>query len=791
MLKQLSNLYKKVEKLYSPIEYDLNSYYEILGEINKMNFRALDDSEIKDISKKLISIVKQGESIENILIKAFAIVREASFRVIGEFPFDVQVIAAIAMNQGKVVEMKTGEGKTLAAVMTAYLNALEGKGVHILTFNDYLSKRDALWMGPIFEFLGLTVGYVEESMDVKERQKAYSCDITYVTAKEAGFDYLRDFLCTQRTNLVHRKFNFAIIDEADSILIDEARIPLVIAGEVEQDSQKLLYLAEVVRKLEETKHYEVDENLMNLSLTDEGLEYVEEVIDCENLYDNENLWLLARVNSALHAEVLLEKDKDYIVRDNKVEIVDEFTGRIAKNRHWPDNLQRAVEAKEGIASKKSGKILGSIPLQYFLNLYPKVSGMTGTAVSDAKEFKEFYSLDVVSIPTNKPCQRIDHMDSLFINKGDKSKALIAEINKIHKTGQPILIGTGSVEESENLFKELLKIEIECEVLNARNDEMEAEIIAKAGEFGAVTVSTNMAGRGVDIKLGGDKEQNYNEVVKLGGLYVIGTNRHESLRIDNQLRGRAGRQGDPGESRFFVSLEDELFKRYDITKLVPNSKISNCKNGKIEDRLVNKEVDRIQRIVQGYNSDTRKQLWKYSYIIEQQRRIIHNMRGNILLNDSSIGMLSKLASDRYSSDVKKYGVQLVNKVERQLALYFINKHWSDYLEYMEYIRESIHLVIVGRKNPLDEFHRIAIEAFDDMRNRIEEDVISTFDTIKITDNGVDMESEGLNAPSSTWTYLIDDNPNQFSHLGFIVKAMEPIAKGTLFTLNSIYRKVFRK
>nr|WP_275935254.1 accessory Sec system translocase SecA2 [Abyssisolibacter fermentans] len=725
------------------------------------------------------------------LVKAFAIVCEASRRVLNMKPYDVQIIAAIALHQGKIVEMKTGEGKTLAGVMPAYLNALTGKGVHILTFNDYLARRDAQWMGPVYEFLGLSVGYVNEGMSITERQKAYSCDITYVTAKEVGFDYLRDFLCYEKDRLVLRKFNYAIVDEADSVFIDEARIPLVIAGDVAEEEEELFRLSKIVKELKLGEDYELDEYEKNIALTDAGLIRVEKILGCDNLYVPENLGLLTRINSALHAEVLIERDKDYIVRNGRIEIIDEFTGRIADKRHWPDNLQSAVETKEGLKSQSKGKIMGSIPLQYFLSLYQKISGMTRTACIAAEEFREFYCLDVVVVPTNNPCIRKDYPDVIFANKEAKHKVLISEIERIHETGQPILIGTNSVQESEMLADELNIIGIKCKVLNAKNDEMEAKIIARAGEVGAVTVSTNMAGRGVDIKLGGEREQERDKVVALGGLYVIGTNKFESKRIDNQLKGRAGRQGDPGESRFFISIEDEIFKKYSFKKMLPKLNMPQKQDERIDDPIFRREMESAQRVLEGYNSDIRRQLWKYSFIMEQQRRIIHSRRQNILMDKEPLQLLSTKAEERYFFLQNQLDDKVLRDIEKQLTLYYINRSWAEYLDYMSYVRESIHLVAIGKKNPLDEFHKIAIEVFDNMMDRIECEIINKFNTIEIKENSIDVDKEGLKGPSSTWTYLINDNPNQFSSMNLLIKGTSSAIKGTLFSLKSIYNRILKK
>ena len=538
-------------------------------------------------------------------------------------PFDVQVLAGVAMHQGKLAQMNTGEGKTLAAVFPAYLNALTGKGVHIHTFNDYLARRDASWMGPIYNYLGLQASCIQEGMSPEERKKAYAADVTYTTAKEAGFDTLRDQLCYTVEGLVHRDFNFAVVDEADSILIDEARVPLVIAGSTTRPKADLEQLTQMVKSFKEGIDYETDEGKRNIFLTDGGHQRIERILGCGSLHAPENLDLLTRVNQALHAEFLIHRDVDYIVREGKVKIVDEFTGRVVKDRHWPDGLQAAVEAKEKIQQGAGGSILGSITLQHFLALYPKICGMTATAQPAAGEFFRFYGLKVVVIPPHRDCIRIDHPDLIFTHKASKHRALVAEIESNYNQQRPVLVGTASVEESEELVLELKKAGISFQVLNAKNDELEAEIISNAGSPGAVTISTNMAGRGTDIKLGGDREQERDKVVALGGLYVIGTNRHESLRIDNQLRGRAGRQGDPGSSRFFISLEDNLIERYGIKHLFPKKYRTLQQNAPIESPVVSREIVRGQRIIEGQNFDIRKTLWNYSILIEKHRKLLQD------------------------------------------------------------------------------------------------------------------------------------------------------------------------
>lgn len=781
MLGKLSKLVRSIRNIHNPVEYNLESYRKVLQEINAVKLDSLQDNRLQEISAQLKSRACKGDSLDSLLVDSFALVREVSRRVLGMYPFDTQVIASIALHKGKIVEMQTGEGKTLAAVMSAYLNALEGKGVHVLTFNDYLARRDAQWMGPIYEFLGLTIGYLNEGMSVSERQKAYSSDITYVTAKEAGFDYLRDFLCMEEEKLVHRPFHYAIVDEADSILIDEARVPLVIAGDVQEDEENPLHLSSIVRGLKQAIDYETDKYGSNVYFTDSGLLHVEKILGCGNLYHSKNLELLARLNCALYAEVLIERDKDYIVRNGKVELVDEFTGRIAAKSRWPENLQAAVEAKEDLISESRGTIMGSIALQYFLRLYPKISGMTGTASTAAVELREFYGMDVVVLPTNKLCIRKDHPDIIFTHKEAKQKYVVSEVERVHAIGQPILIGTGNVEESELLATELRKIGMECRVLNAKNDEMEAKIIARAGELGGVTVSTNMAGRGTDIKLGGEREQERDKVVVAGGLYVLGTNRHESRRIDNQLRGRAGRQGDPGESRFFISMEDDFIKQYDIAQLISNKELLQKQDRPVNDPAVLRAVMRGQRIVEGYNSDIRRQLWKYSFIIEQQRRIIHNKRQEIVLDTLPLDLLSSKVPDRYCALRALVGEDVLRKAEKQMTLYHINKCWAEYLDDISYEREGIHLVAIGKKDPLTEFHRIAIEAFDEMMGKIDSEIIKTFNTVAIGKDGIDMVKAGLKGPSATWTYLINDSPHQFSRLANLIKAAIGKIRRPLFPL----------
>lgn len=784
-------LVESIKNIHHAVEHDMKPYEELVRDINQIDLSSASIEHLQYLSALLRQKVQTGATLDSVLIEAFALVRETAFRVLGQRPFDVQLMAAIALHQGKVVEMQTGEGKTLTAVMPAYLNALTGKGVHVLTFNDYLAGRDAKWMKPIYECLGLRVGYVREGMDQQQRKDAYQTDITYITAKEAGFDYLRDFLCTDKTQLVQRPFHYALLDEADSILIDEARIPLVIAGDTQEDIRQYQNLTALAKQLIKGRDYELDDHQSCVYLTDTGLVRAEEWLKCGNLYDSSNLELLSRLNCALQAELLLKRDKDYIVRNGKVEIIDEFTGRIADKRHWPDNLHAAVETKEGVQSSSKGAIMGSISLQHFISLYPKLAGMTGTAKAAANELREYYNLSVVTIPTNKPCIRIDHEDAIFIDQQAKYSAIVKDVAIAYQKRQPVLIGTVSVEESEKLAHRLKQAGIDCTILNAKNDEVEAQVIAKAGELGAVTVSTNMAGRGVDIKLGGIDEQDRTQVAALGGLYIIGTNRHESRRIDDQLRGRAGRQGDPGETRFMISLEDDWIKKYNILQELPTDSIKYGQDGLITDATIMKLIQKGQRLVEGYYSDMRAQQWKYSFILEQQRRIIHKWRQGVLMDELQSVILQQRVPDRYERVVSQFGQQLMCKVEKQLTLYFMNKHWMDYLDYISYIRESIHLVVIGRMNPLYEFNKQAVEAFMELQENIQSDIVKAFETIEITEASIDLEKEGLKAPSSTWTYLINEDPDQFSNLPYLMKALSNAVKGPLFTVRSLFAGLKRK
>ena len=781
----------------STVEYDLKFYRDILHDIKKLssNYNKKSDDEIKRISQELINKAITDENLDNLLVNAFAIVLEAVKRVLKLQPLDVQIIGGIAMHFGKMIEMQTGEGKTLTAVFPAYLNALSGKGIHILTFNDYLARRDAHWMGPVYDFLGLNIGFVQEGMSIEKRRKAYNSNITYLTAKEAGFDYLRDSLCYDISDIVHRPFNSAIVDEADSIMIDEAKIPLIIAGSSEEYIDNVRNLSQIVKRLKEKEDFEFDENSRNIHLTEKGIKQIEQILNTQNLFEEKNTWDLSKLNCALHAEYLLHRDIDYIIRNGKAELVDEFTGRIADKRRWPDGLQAAIEAKENINIRSGGTILNSVTMQHFLQLYPKICGMTATALSAEKEFKEFYNLDIVIIPPNRQCIRRDYPDIIYKTKAAKLDALILEIKKEHKTGRPILVGTRSIEESIALSNALIKEGALCKVLNAKNDESEAAIIAEAGRLGAITISTNMAGRGTDIKLGNENEDEKKKVAELGGLYVIGTNRHESRRIDNQLRGRAGRQGDPGSSRFFISMEDDLFVKFNLVELLPSNYMFNKYQEKIEDPVVIKEIERVQRIIEGQNLEIKKTLYKYSEMFEQQRKIFYGKRNNILYENSFIEFFKINSPHQFNLLSTKVGELKLLEICRRLFLMQIDKDWSRYLAQIADIREGIHLLRLGGQDPIFKFREQSIQLFDQMMDELNSKTINLFNKLTIKDNEVDLCDTGLKAPSSTWTYLINDNPFEkmlgIQLIGNMGLSIGAGMYGFLFALYPLLKKIGRK
>ncbi|WP_440110709.1 preprotein translocase subunit SecA [Paenibacillus sp. QZ-Y1] len=706
----------------------LKGYRDKVELIQKRSLEAWDDQRLQAESLRLKKEAKLGTPLDELLVDAYALVYEVAKRKLGLQPYDVQIMAAIALHERFLIEQQTGEGKTLSAVLPAYLNALTGEGVHVLTFNDYLANRDAEWMGPIYRFLGLTVNSVQAGMSLYEKREAYAKDIIYVTAKEAGFDYLRDTIALNEADTVHRPFHYVIVDEADSLLLDEARVPLVISGESGSSSDDGIRFAEVARQLEQAEHYNFDEFQRNVYLNDAGAAKAEVLLGCGNLYDSHNSHLLTSLNCALHVESLLKKDVDYIVRDGEIQLIEEYTGRVAENRYLPDGLQAALVAKEGLQWKAGGKILGTITIQHFISLYPGICGMTATAHASAMEFEDIYALQVVKIPPNRPNIRIDHPHRIYTHKEAKYKALVQEISSVHRVGRPILIGTSSVEESDMLAEALAVAGVPCHVLNAKNDAKEAEIIAKAGEIGAVTVSTNMAGRGVDIRLGGGNPAQAEVVAKLGGLYVMGTYVNESMRIDDQLRGRSGRQGDPGASVFYISLEDELMLRFGIHKEVSAPRQDEA----LEGPVLRSKIEHIQRVIMGQNFDIQRELNGYSDMVEDQRRILYEERLRILNGEKSM-----------------------SPSEQRVRLFYIDEFWADHLAYVTYIREGIHLESITSRNPIDEFHAQITEAFEQIPDKIDRESANMLVKLGGSNDPAKWEEFGLKSPISTRTYMIND------------------------------------
>lgn len=771
----------------TPIEYDLRPYRETLAQIEAIPLAKTTDTDLRARLERTRERAAAGEALDPLLPEVFAIVRDACVRVLAMRPFDVQVLAAIALHQGKLAQLATGEGKTLVAVLPMILNALPGRGAHVFTANDYLARRDAEWMGPVYDSLGLTVGVVQRDSTHDERRRAYAADVTYVTAQEAGFDLLRDYTATDRRHLVQRAFQYVIVDEADFILIDEARVPLVIAGERDSPAIDPVAIASVVRQLRAGVDYSVDEYARNVALTDEGFQHTQRRLSCAPLHLPAQRVLLSAVHVALHAQALLHRDRDYIVRGNRVELVDEFTGRVAENRRWPHGIQPAVEAKEGVDVRREGQILGSIPIQHFVKLYPRIAGMTATAVLSAQEFMTFYGMTTVVFPPHAPCRRADEDDVVFANRAAKLAAVLDEVARVHATGRPILIGTASVHESEALAAALSSNRLASRVLNARHDAQEAAIVARAGEIGAITISTNMAGRGTDIVLGGvaatgtegGPTLNRQRVVDLGGLYVIGTNRHESRRVDDQLRGRAGRQGDPGTSRFYVSLEDDLIQRYGVMTLIPSRHHPKPGPEPVDDPIVHREIARAQRIIEGQNFEIRKTLWQYSALVDAQRRAVYRQRQAWLLDETDASVCAVGARVHYTRLVREAGAEAVHHAERQLAMHVLDRHWSDHLGLVDDIREGIHLQRYGGREPVQEFHKQIVEAFDAMFSAVDDEVVERFCRLTADRGSIDLAAAGIHAPSSTWTYLVNDNP--FSSFGIALIAGRNIGLSAAFGL----------
>ena len=766
---------------------------------------ALSDEQLKAKTPEFKERLEQGETLDDILVEAFAVVREASKRVLGMRHYRVQLMGGIILHQGRITEMRTGEGKTLVSTLPAYLNALEGKGVHIVTVNDYLAKRDAEWMGQIHEFLGLKVGVILNSMDNDERREAYHCDITYATNNELGFDYLRDNMVIYKEQLVQRTLHYAIIDEVDSVLIDEARTPLIISGQsgkstklyeacdilarqLQRGTAKELSKMDILmqEEFEETGDYVVDEKDRNVNLTEDGVKRVEQFFHIDNLADPEHLEIQHNIILALRAHSLMIKDKDYVVsEDGEVLIVDEFTGRIMPGRRFSDGLHQAIEAKEHVKVRRESKTLATITFQNFFNKYEKKSGMTGTALTEESEFRDIYAMDVIEVPTNLPVARVDYDDAVFKTQREKFDAVIADIMEAHEKGQPVLVGTIAIDTSEDLSMKLKKKGIPHKVLNAKFHELEAEIIADAGQKGAVTIATNMAGRGTDIKLG-------EGVTELGGLRIIGTERHESRRIDNQLRGRAGRQGDPGESRFYISLEDDLMRLFGSERLM--GLFSAMPDGEqIEHKMLSSAIEKAQKKIEGNNFGIRKNLLEYDQVNNEQREVIYKERRRVLdgenMRDTICKMIGDVAEscvntcigedqpaeewdmaelnnllmpifpmdrvvlteeqekrmtrDELVQEIKERTTKLyeakeaefpdaehIRELERVLLLKVIDHKWMDHIDDMDQLRQGIGLQAYGQRNPVVEYKFNGFEMFQDMIDAISEDTVKALMHVRV-------------------------------------------------------------
>ena len=795
-------LFSKVIGTHS--EREVKRVIPIVDKIESLEpeMEKLSDEELRGKTAEFKKRLADKETLDDILPEAYAVVREASKRTIGLRHFRVQLIGGVILHQGRITEMRTGEGKTLVSTLPAYLNALEGKGVHIVTVNDYLAKRDAEWMGQIHEFLGLTVGVILNSMDNDERREAYNCDITYATNNELGFDYLRDNMVIYKEQLVQRDLHYAIVDEVDSVLIDEARTPLIISGssgkstkiyeacdnlvrQLKKGTEKELSKMDIIMKEDnnETGDYVANEKEKTVNLTEQGIKKVERFFHLENLADPENLEIQHCVNLSLRAHALMHLDKDYVVKDDQVLIVDEFTGRIMPGRRYSDGLHQAIEAKEHVKVKRESKTLATITFQNFFNKYDKKGGMTGTAITEEKEFREIYGMDVVEVPTNLPVKRIDHNDSVYKTKREKLNAIVEDIVASHEKGQPVLVGTITIDASEELSQLLKKRGIPHKVLNAKFHELEAEIIADAGQIGAVTIATNMAGRGTDIKLG-------EGVTELGGLKIIGTERHESRRIDNQLRGRAGRQGDPGESKFYISLEDDLMRLFGSQNLMQMFNSLGMPEGEqIQHKMLNKAIERAQKKIESNNYGIRKNLLEYDQINNEQREIIYAERRKVLdgddMRDTIISMIDELvekyvnmvigddqgpsewnlkelneilipmipvkpvtgegcgSKQELIQNLKEEALRLyetkeaefpepeqIREIERVVILKVTDSRWMDHIDDMDQLRQGIGLQAFGQRDPVVEYRLQGYDMFNDMTESIREETVKMLMHVRI-------------------------------------------------------------
>lgn len=816
----IGSLIKKI--VGSKNERELRRIQPLVDKISQLepNISPLSDDQLRAKTSEFKGRVERGESIEEILPEAFAVVRETAKRTLGERHYDVQLIGGIVLHEGKIAEMATGEGKTLVSTLPAYLNALKEEGVHIVTVNDYLAKRDSQWMGVIYQFLGLSVGVILHELNDQERKKAYHCDITYGTNNEFGFDYLRDNMKFTLEDYVQRDLNYAIVDEVDSILIDEARTPLIISGPAEESTDKYYKINRIIPSLKQGKDYQLEEKSHTAFLTEEGVAHVEKLIHIENLYDPRNIETLHHVNQALRAHTLFKRDVDYMVKDGQVIIVDEFTGRLMPGRRWSDGLHQAVEAKENVKIENENQTLATITFQNYFRMYKKLAGMTGTADTEAAEFRKIYNLDVMVIPTNMPLMRTHYADVIYKTEDEKFRAVVKEIKELYQSERPVLVGTISIEKSERLSQLLKKQGIPHNVLNAKHHEREAEIIAQAGRAGAVTISTNMAGRGTDILLGGNPkflaktfldeepteetmkkahqkalgivQKEKEKVIQVGGLHVLGTERHEARRIDNQLRGRSGRQGDPGSSRFYLSLEDDLLR------IFGSERISNImgrlgieEDQPIEHGLVTKAIESAQRKVEAHNFEIRKHLLEYDNVMNKQREVIYSQRREVLgsedLKDTVMEMIEEQseglvdfytdekehsedwdlkalrdavykqfsfkwsvtpveengikrdqlkemivqnAKEVYQKKEEEFGSPMLRYLEKVIMLQSIDYHWKDHLLAIDQLKEGIGLRGYGQKDPRIEYQKEAYQMFLEMLDRIKKDTVEKLFAIQI-------------------------------------------------------------
>lgn len=688
-------------------------------------------------------------------VKIAAMITEAIFRLQGLRLFESQLQAAYALYQGYITELPTGEGKTLAGVLAAILYVKSGHRVHLLVFNDYLAQRDATENREVYEFFGLHVDFITEATQAQERKTAYSCEVLYSSAREAGYDCIRSFLAAEPEQYILPDYDVAIVDEADSILIDEASIPLVLAGKADPAEtavlQKILHTVQTLQP----ENFEKNAEQQQIWLTDSGIKAVESALLLENLYDEKNLETLSAINTALEAVFLLQKDVDYIVRDGKIGVVDEATGRVAENRKFPGDLQKYVELKEGITDRLNTRIYNSMTMAAFIGQYKNLCGMTGTAMTSAAEFESTYGLRTVSIEPHTPCIRCDLPDEIFATAAEQLQAVLTEIQSAHQKKQPVLVGTASVADSENLAQELLKIGIPSTVLNAKNDAEEAAVIANAGRPGQVTVSTNMAGRGVDIKLGGANGTEREAAVKAGGLYVISTTVNRSRRIDNQLRGRCGRQGDVGQTKFFISLQD--------ANIAPFFEATTDGKKSLTNREKFALVRDAQFTLEGNDAEARYALKKYTYITEEQRRLITDYRKKILFGEQKVSILQQNDMDHYLQLEKLLGAEGIENAERTVMLYMLNAYYADYLQSVEELKSGIHLNIVAGKNPLDEFNRQAIDYFEEMNNDIRFAVLSAMQQLQIENGKPVLSAFEKDFTTGTWTYMVDDSTGQFNRL----------------------------